>query len=272
MININSIVFSKDRASQLHLLLSSLYKNAPGIFNINVLYTSSNEDFERGYEKLKEICKENFWNVNFVKESNNFKEDVMSLLKSEHKYTTFFTDDDVLFGAIDYETIENSLSQEDIFCFSLRLGTNTTYCYSENQNNQIVLSGEKDNYIFWDWQKSWYDFGYPLSVDGHIFRTKEILKLSKPLNFQNPNTYEAALQIYENFPRIMMAGYKDSSKLVGIPVNVVQNVFPNRKGEKFGISAKDLNDKFLNGYFINFESMNFNGTVIGAHQEIEYKF
>jgi hypothetical protein len=60
MININSIIFSKDRASQLHLLINSLYKNAPGIFNLNVLYTFSNEDFEKGYEKLKEICKENF--------------------------------------------------------------------------------------------------------------------------------------------------------------------------------------------------------------------
>jgi len=270
MININSIIFSKDRASQLHLLINSLYKNAPGIFNLNVLYTFSNEDFEKGYEKLKEICKENFWNVNFIKESN-FKEDLMNLLKSDYKYTTFFTDDDVLFDKVDLQTIEEALNKEDVFCFSLRLGKNTTYCYSENQNNQIVISGEENNFIYWDWQKSWYDFGYPLSVDGHIFKTKEISKLTKPLSFVNPNTYEAALQIYENFPKNMMAGYKDGSKLVGIPVNVVQNVFPNRKGEKFGISAKDLNDKFLNSTFINIDLMEFK-SVIGAHQEIQYKF
>lgn len=270
MININSIVFSKDRASQLHLLLSSLYKNAPGIFNINVLYTSSNEEFERGYEKLKEICKENFWNVNFIKESNNFKEDVMNLLKSEYKYTTFFTDDDVLFDAIDYETIENSLSQEDIFCFSLRLGTNTTYCYSENQNNQIVLSGEKDNYIFWDWQKSWYDFGYPLSVDGHIFRTKEIYKLSKPINFSSPNYFEGGLQIYEDFPKKFMSSYK-KSKLVGVPVNLVNNSHPNLNGQKYKFSTKYLNDNFLNEVFIKLDLMSFTD-IIGAHQEIEYKF
>lgn len=270
MININSIVFSKDRASQLHLLLSSLYKNAPGIFNINVLYTSSNEEFERGYEKLKEICKENFWNVNFIKESNNFKEDVISLFKSEHKYTTFFTDDDVLFGAIDYKTIENSLSQEDIFCFSLRLGTNTTFCYTMNVPNQIVVSKETETTVAWDWQKSWYDFGYPLSVDGHIFRTKEIAKLSKPLNFKSPNTYEGSLQIYETFPRHLMESYKHS-KLVGVPVNIVNNSHPNLNGQKYKFNTKDLNDNFLNGIFIKLELMNFSN-IIGAHQEIEYKF
>lgn len=270
MININAIVFSKDRPSQLHLLIESINKNAPFMFNLNVLYTYSNQEFEKGYEVLKDICKTKLWNVNFIKESN-FKEDLIDLVKSDYKYTTFFTDDDVLFGEIDYETIEKSLLNEDIFCFSLRLGKNTTHCYTENQNNQIVLSGEKDNYIFWDWQKSWYDFGYPLSVDGHIFRTKEILKLSKPLNFQNPNTYEASLQIYDSFPRIMMAGYKDGSKLVGVPVNVVQNVFKNRKGESFNVSTKDLNDKFISGQFIDLKKMDFSN-VVGAHQEIEYKF
>jgi|688.fasta_scaffold252129_2 hypothetical protein len=269
MININAIIFSKDRASQLHLLLNSIHKNAPYIFNLNVLYTSSNQEFEKGYEVLKEICKTNLWNVNFVKESN-FKEDVMCLLKSDYKYTTFFTDDDVVFGSVDYETIEKSLQNDDVFCFSLRLGKNTTYCYSENQNNQIVISGEENNFIYWDWQKSWYDFGYPLSVDGHVFRTKEIFKLSKSLNFSNPNTYEAALQIYDTFPRNLMESYKES-KLVGIPVNVVQNVFPNRKGEKFYVSAKELNDRFLNNIIIDLDNMKFEN-IEGAHQEIVFNY
>jgi hypothetical protein len=87
MININAIIFSKDRASQLHLLLNSIHKNASYIFNLNVLYTFSNQEFEKGYELLKEICKTNLWNVNFVKETG-FKEDVVSLLKSDYKYTT----------------------------------------------------------------------------------------------------------------------------------------------------------------------------------------
>ena len=269
MININAVIFSKDRASQLHLLLESIHKNAPYLFNLNVLYTSSSPEFEKGYDILKDMCKTNLWNVNFVKESN-FKEDLMSLIKSDYKYTTFFTDDDVLFGEIDYATIENSLLDENVFCFSLRLGKNTTFCYTMNVPNQIVVSEETENTVAWDWQKSWYDFGYPLSVDGHIFRTKEISKLSKSLNFSNPNTYEAALQIYETFPRNLMESYQQS-KLVGIPANVVQNVFPNKNGEKFGFSVENLNEKFINGVYIDLEILDFSD-IKGCHQEIEYKF
>jgi hypothetical protein len=269
MININAIIFSKDRASQLHLLLNSIHKNAPYIFNLNVLYTSSNQEFEKGYEVLKEICKTNLWNVNFVKESN-FKEDVMCLLKSDYKYTTFFTDDDVVFGSVDYETIESSLQNEDVFCFSLRLGRNTIFCYSMNVPNQIVVSNETENTVSWDWQKSWYDFGYPLSVDGHIFRTKEIFKLSKSLNFHSPNTYEGGLQIYDTFPRHLMESYK-TSRLVGNPVNIVNDSHPNLNGQKFKFTTKDLNDKFLNGVVIEIDLMDFDN-IIGAHQEIEYKF
>lgn len=269
MININAVIFSKDRASQLHLLLESIHKNSPYLFNLNVLYTSSNQEFEKGYDILKDMCKTNLWNVNFIKESN-FKEDLMSLIKSDYKYTTFFTDDDVLFGEIDYQTIEKSLSNEDVFCFSLRLGKNTTFCYTMNVPNQIVVSEETENTVAWDWQKSWYDFGYPLSVDGHIFRTKEIAKLSKSLNFSNPNTYEAALQIYDTFPRNLMESYKHS-KLVGNPVNIVNDSHPNLNGQKYKFETKNLNEKFINGVFICLEDMNFSN-IIGAYQEIEYKF
>lgn len=269
MININAVIFSKDRASQLHLLLSSLFKNAPYLFNLNVLYTYSNPEFEKGYDVLKEMCKTNLWNVNFVKETN-FKEDLLGLIKSDYKYTTFFTDDDVLFDEIDYQTIENSFLDEDVFCFSLRLGKNTTFCYTMNVPNQIVISKETENTVSWDWQKSWYDFGYPLSVDGHVFRTKEIAKLSKSLNFKSPNTYEGSLQIYETFPRYLMESYKHS-RLVGNPVNIVNDSHPNLNGQKYKFDIKDLNQKFINGVLICLEDMDFSN-IIGAHQEIEYKF
>ena len=51
---INAIIFSKDRAAQLRLLIYSIQKNAPHVFNLNVIYTSSNEEFNKGYEKVKE--------------------------------------------------------------------------------------------------------------------------------------------------------------------------------------------------------------------------
>ena len=263
---INAIIFSKDRASQLYLLLQSINKNAPDIFNLNVIYTYSNAEYELGYKQLNEMIQ---GSVNFVKEEN-FKQDVIGLMSLDYPYTTFFTDDDVIFQALSLDVIEKSLQDQEVFCFSTRLGINTTFCYTMSQPNKLVITSETDETIKFDWQKSYMDYGYPLSVDGHIFRTKEILKLTKPIGFSNPNTYESALQAYETFPRPMMESYKHS-KLVGVPVNVVQNVFPNKQGEKFGITAKELNDKFLKFEYVDLETMDFSN-VVGCHQEIEYKF
>ena len=266
---IKAIIFSKDRASQLCLLIKSIQENAYGIFDLNVIYTYSNEEFKEGYDKLREFLHIQGLTINFIKETA-FKQHVMSQFDQDYPYTCFFTDDDVLFQPIDLETIENSLKNDTVMCFSLRLGINTTFCYTMGQENKLVISEETENTIIFDWQKSYMDFGYPLSVDGHVFRTKEIMKLSKALNFVNPNTYEAALQVYETFPKNMMESYKQS-KLVGIPINIVQNVYPNKQGEKYGITAKELNDKFLNNELVDFKNLDFSN-VIGCHQEISFSF
>ena len=267
---INAIVFSKDRASQLYLFLNSIEKNAKDIFDLKVVYTYSNDEFKKGYDKLQELCKNASIDVSFVKETASFKQDVLNLLNLKYQFTTFFTDDDVLFDKVDYETIEKSFKNESVFCFSLRLGMNTTFCYTMSQNNKLVISEETDDTIIFDWQKSYMDYGYPLSVDGHVFRTKEIAKLSKAISFNSPNTFEGNLQIYETFPRHMMESYK-KSKLVGIPVNIVNSSHPNLNGQKFKFTTKDLNDKFLSDTFIDLNKIDFSN-IIGAHQEVEYKF
>lgn len=269
MKKIKGIVFSKDRAQQLFLLLKSIDWNAQGIFDLNVIYTYSNDEFKKGYDKLIDLCSQNGWEVNFIKESV-FKQDVMAQFNQMYQFTCFFTDDDVLYGKIDLETVVNSMKNDSVFCFSLRLGINTTFCYTMSQNNKLVISEETENTILFDWQKSYMDFGYPLSVDGHVFRTKEIAKLSKAISFNSPNTFEGNLQIYETFPRHMMESYK-KSKLVGIPVNIVNSSHPNLNGQKFKFTTKDLNDKFLSDTFIDLNKIDFSN-IIGAHQEVEYKF
>jgi hypothetical protein len=184
---INAIVFSKDRAMQLNLLLESIELNSKDLFRISVLYKSSNEKYENGYL----IIKNKYPNIKFIKEED-FKKQTLNLLNTELLYSCFFTDDDIIYKEIKSDLIFKTIIDDlDIFCFSLRLGKNTTNCYTMRANNVIILLSEENGIIKWDWTKHYMDFGYPLSVDGHIFRTKEILKLSNIINFQNPNTYEA---------------------------------------------------------------------------------
>ncbi len=132
---INAIIFSKDRAIQLRLLLDSIKKNADGIFNINIIYTGDNNEFEQGYEKL--ISEEIVEGINWVKQSEDFKQDVLNLFDDEYKFTCCFTDDDIIFKTINEEEIINTIkSDPEIFCFSLRLGKNVTWCYTQKCDNK----------------------------------------------------------------------------------------------------------------------------------------
>ena len=56
---LNIIVFSRDRACQLELFIRSMkfYFKEFYQYNINVLYTYSNNKFKEGYEKLFKISK-----------------------------------------------------------------------------------------------------------------------------------------------------------------------------------------------------------------------
>lgn len=267
---INNIIFSKNRASQLRLLLYSIQKNAPGVFNLNVVYKYTDEQFKAGYELVKQefghIC-------NFVEQTNNFKQDTLSLLDSENDFSCFFVDDDIIYKPVTSEDdlIKHIKDDEDVFCMSLRLGENVKIAYTMNTIN--VLHNQEnleDGMIKWDWSLHYLDFGYPLSLDGHIFRTKEILKLSKKIAFTNPNEFEGNLQIFDNFPRNKMVSYK-YSVLVNTPNNIVNDTHPNRNGLTCAINVKELNEKYLKGEVINLESMNFED-IQGCHQELIFVF
>jgi hypothetical protein len=272
---INAIIFSKDRAAQLELLLDSMVENCPGVFNINILYTSSNDDFAKGYKELKDITRkfgtEDEFHFNWVEETGDFKKDLMGMFDANYEYTCFFTDDDIFYQPIKEEEIVRFMEDEDVFCFSLRLGKNTMFCYTMNKDNK--LHNEEiieDRFMKWEWVKHYLDFGYPLSVDGHVFRTNEIKKLTGKVSFENPNTYEAGLQMFDYFPREFMVSYK-TNRLVNSPTNVVQTVFPNRKGEEFSYTAQELNENYLNGKKIDYKSIDFSD-IKGCHQELRFDF
>lgn len=262
---INGIVFSKDRATQLKLFLDSVEKNAKNIFDLQIIYKSSHDDFNEGYEKLKK----SYPNIKWINESDNFKNDVLSCIdKDNYEYTTFFTDDDIIYREIKEEDLLKNLKEDkDCFCFSMRLGKNVNWCYTMNCDNVLKEDYEDEKFIRWNWQLHYMDFGYPLSVDGHIFRTKEIKKLTKKVQFHNPNSYEGALQIFNNFPRKNMWAFKESV-LVNSPTNIVQSTSPNLNGQEHGVSAKELNDKFLAGSEIVMEKIDFSN-IRGCHQELE---
>lgn len=262
---INIIVFSRDRACQLELFLRSmkLYFNEFAQYRINVLYTYSNDKFREGYEKLFKIHSDK--NINYIKEIQNFKNHVILLLNPENPYTIFFVDDIIFKNPFTLESKQFKLFtyKDEILTLSLRLHPNLTYCYAA-RHRMDPPNFESNNSYKWQGQSG--DYGYPMSLDGHFFRTKEISAITKVITFNNPNSYESILAGYPlNRPKMICF---DESIIVNNPINKVQNFNNNVHGN---VTALFLNDKFLEGNIIDLED--FKGIKNTAcHQEIEIKF
>ena len=259
----NIILFSKDRPPQLDLLLRSIFKYFEDIdkFKIKVLYTFSNSYFESGYKKLIDKHKD----VYFLKE-NHFKTDLLSLVDNNKLYTVFFVDDNIFKENFSMESKEFKTFQKrhDVVCLSLRLHSRLTFCYSANIPQNIINIDE--NGLF-DWRGKVGDYGYPMSLDGHIFRTEFILQYLIKLDYRNPNSLEGSMACNPPVTIPYMICF-NKSIIFNNPINKVQTNNPNRHGD---ITAEFLNREFLNNKELDL-SIYEGFENISCHQEREVKF
>lgn len=269
---ISAVIFSKDRACQLDLLLRSIQRNGNFLFSdITILYTYSNENYKLGYDKLSNRVS----GVNWILETGDFRDKFLQYLETSQCNTICpFVDDDVFFREFnDAESVESLLNEGIVF--SLRLGKNITvhdnfsnrptefpYFYAIRDN----LSN-KDIGLLWDKMQGHTPFGYPISVDGHFFKRTWLLDKCSEIEFKNPNFLEGNLQKFSTeFTK--MASPIDSC-VTSIPMNRVQSEFENRTiGE---VSSKELNNKYLDNQYIDLDKMDFN-RVNCTHSNLSYVF
>jgi len=265
---LNIIIFSKNRAPQLDLFIRSMKYFFPGYCrhkDIHVLYTYSNDFFKEGFGKVISRHPE----IHYVLETQGeFKKDVINLVKEDRYFTLFFVDDNVFKNhfTIYCEEVREFASKEDIACVSLRLYPQICYSYTMNVSIKKPTFIEGNLHI-WDWREA--DIGYwsyPMSLDGHLFRTERILPLIKFLDYNNPNTLEGSLA-NNSFDLPYMICFNDS-KIINIPANKVQDANNNRHGN---ISADQLNERFLKGFKLSltkFLSNPLTENNNACHQEI----
>lgn len=254
---LNIIVFSKDRACQLHLFLTSMkymfkeYKHC----EIYVLYTATSPEFTKAYDTLKKSFRE----INFIFE-RDFKKDTVSLIDENKAYTVFFVDDIIWKEPFSLNCNEflRFTEEPDILCLSLRLDPKLTYCYA--YDSQMTPPDFDDNRT-WGWKGMDGDFGYPMSLDGHIFKTSDIKGELTELKYHNPNSLEGHLSQNPIDKEKMIC--LEKAPIFNIPANKVQTYNNNRHGDT---SAEHLNEMFLSGYKISYEPLiGFNN--ISCHQE-----
>jgi len=265
---IDIIIFSKDRACQLDALLRSMEAHHKDLelCDVSILYKASDEKYQAGYDKLIEK-----YPYNFIKESN-FKNNLVDIYtKGKNKYVQFFVDDNIWKNDFSFDDNEFEIFKmnNDILTLSLRLHSGITFCHPMNKETtppSNLNSSNKYNINVWEWKGADGDWGYPMSVDGNIFRRKDIEVYVKGFMYNNPNTFEAMMA---NTPlqNDKMICYSDS-KVLNVPMNRVQEVFQNPCGD---VDTEFLNEKFLSGQIINIGKVNgFQNSA--CHQEIELEF
>jgi hypothetical protein len=246
---------------QLDACLRMLDRWAPYSGSITVVYQATTKAFAEAYDMIEPVAR-----VRLVPQGADFKTTVIQEVQSGREHIVFHTDDDLFFAPAPCAPVLPPATA----AFSLRLGANTVYCHTLDRQQHVPHTFETGELIAWDWTGADGDFGYPMSLNGHIFHTQLLLRMLKRARFGNPNQLEEELH-YRRYlaPRWMLA-FRTSS-VVSIPANSVSATHVNRVSSDPTTSPEALNERFLYGERIDLSAMDFSA-VRGAHQEIALAF
>lgn len=271
-------VITKDRSMQYEACIRSIKNNFPEA-PIYTLAKYSNQESSNRYFQVYQEHK-----LIYNTEENNFRPDFIKLLNQiseKYEYVSGFTDDSIVFEKLDLDlpTLLSPFKNPNLFTISLRLGLNTTVQDIDNPNNSLQIPLEFDSnypeFFIWDWQKQPLDknTGYGISLDGHIYRTKELLALTKTIDFANLREWEGRLiglvRGNANVPNLM--GCLTYSHCVNLPYNFTQYPFHETVGP-YGVSIKQLNELFDQNYRFDLEQMFTDVKPRGSHWYVKPVF
>lgn len=268
---IHVMLFSKDRPCQLDLTLSTLKKYFKEWQDqkYSLLYTYTNEEYRKGYERVFELHKD--MDLKVFKETN-FHNDTVAICNAsrERKYLTFLVDDDVFVDYFSTEDKEFKKFEADptIICLSARMAPYINFCYTANIPSPPPALGP-DN--VWNWKAPGLagDWCYPMSIASfHVFRTEDLIPIIMNRPFRAPNSFEGTCLAPYPPNRTNMICY-DSAKCICTTVNRVQTENTNRHDNLYNIEF--LNKQFLSGFRISPDS-NHQLKIKTAHGPIRYEW
>ncbi len=261
----NVIIFSKNRACQLELLIRSMKKFFMEFSDvqIKILYKFTDDNFEKAYLRTKDI--HNDINIIWTLETD-FQKDLISLVDKSQKHTMFFVDDIIFKEPFSMKDDKFKFfdSHGDVLCLSLRLHPRLTYSYPPNQNMKSPIF---DKNLVYKWIGEDACYGYSLSLDGNIYRTMDIFFYIQNLKYNAPNSLEAQMASNPSYVRPKIICY-NKSIVFNNPCNKVQMENQNRHGD---VSPEFINEQFLNDKIIDIEP--FIGLENNAcHMLLDIKF
>jgi len=221
---VHIIIFTKDRQCQLNLLSQSMGKFLDAHQYENTLITETGKDFEAATK---------------------------AAVNSNCEYTMFLPDDCIFTRKIVFDYIPEIL-KDNVICVSLRLGDNIKYDLPLNKNISSPLQTRGGAIVHqWPWKCYVGYFGYPMSIDGHIFKTREIAEKVNRLSFENPNQLETMLS-RNPISHEFMACF-ETPCLINLVLNRIQTTHLHNKSGNF--PAELLRRKYDQGDRLDLDKM-----------------
>jgi len=226
---IKIIAFSKNRPVQLFALIESFFRHCADadFADFVVLYKSDPEYAETYKDVLSLVPK----SVRTIEEGNFQKDLTRELIFSRSEYSMFLVDDIVFKAAF---SLSNCLSvllkNSECLSFSLRLGRGLDACYSCSCAQREPSFTQEGEILVFNHVNEGGDYGYPISLDGNIFRAKEFNDLCYRIDFRfsSPNTLESALSAISKHSYLPNTACFIEPKLFNIPDNIVNTDIRNR--------------------------------------------
>ena len=250
---------------QLDAFLRSQDEHAP-YEQVRVLYRCAPGPQMDSYVELIDEWRHKLGYIGWWSEPDGgFEYSVRSFLIDRER-VVFHTDDDVFFERSDLLPYSSAEFDGPI---SLRLGANTTYCHPLDCEQAVPERGRGWNP--WRWREAQGDFGYPLCLNGTVYRSTDLLPLIEGWHFTNPTELEAGLAYRADLfqPEYMTAPLH--SCCVSLPHNRVSSSSGCRTGSNPAWQPDRLCEMFLDGYRIDLDRMDFSN-IVGAHQEVPLAF
>jgi len=265
---INCLIFSRDRACQLDLLLRSIRDNFKDIKAVYVLAKGTTLEYWQGYWKVSDYIQKPP-RVLIRNEGDDFRKMTLQSIRTDciYPYTIIFSDDDVVIRPVDLDILRHY--KDDVNAITLRMGKHITYCYAKDVYMDLPTFVEQDKYMLWNWQqyRRDLDWGYPMSMAGNIWRTEPLKELWNKIDFTAPNWIEGYMVGHAPRDKPYTVSFKEQH-VYNVANNLVQTVCKNRHSGKYPV--EELNQKFLDGYRISTETL-YGKTFNSANGEAEYK-
>ena len=264
---IDSIVFSKDRAMQLHAFLSSYLEQVKGVHTMYILYKASDERHRKSYGELETL----FVKAPFIfVEETDFRRQMIELVNSSAaKSIALYVDDMVFLRPVDYNTLIKLPTRHYI----VALSRGKDLVESVVLQRKVELPEFEDlpaGLLSFPWNSFDYlsDWTYPLGVSAYIYGKSELSVLFSQIDFKAPNSLEIAMQRYKPFFQSRLGVCYPTIACCCVHANLVQTECVNPTLETF--SVQQLLERWEQGECIDLTP--FYGATGREAQEMRYTF